>query len=149
MGRVPGPGARPENTAFRGRSSRETPGLNPVERAFTVSGRNRLRVGDITYIPTREGRLYLAAAIDAFSRKVAGRSMSGRITERVAIDAMGRRSAGRDRQTTAASSSMTARARGTPRAPSNGAWAHMAQSSRHQGPARRWTTRWPSRSSSR
>lgn len=47
------------------------PRLNLVERAFTVGGRNRLWVGDITYIPTSEGWLYLAAVIDAFSRKVA------------------------------------------------------------------------------
>ena len=64
------------------------PRLNLVERAFTVGERNRLWVGDITYIPTREGWLYLAAVIDAFSRKVVGWSMSERITEKVAIDAM-------------------------------------------------------------
>lgn len=63
--------------------------MNLVERAFAVGERNRLWVGDITYIPTREGRLYLAAVIDAFSRKVVGRSMSEHITEKVAIDAMG------------------------------------------------------------
>ena len=45
-------------------------------------------MGDITYIPTREGWLYLAAVIDAFSRKVVGWSMSERITEKVAIDAI-------------------------------------------------------------
>ena len=65
------------------------PRLNPVERAFTVGGRNRLRVGDITCIPTGEGWLYLAAVADAFPRKAVGRSMSERITEKVAIDAMG------------------------------------------------------------
>lgn len=64
------------------------PRLNLVERAFTVGERNRLWVGDITYIPTREGWLYLAAVIDAFSRKVVGWSVSERITEKVAIDAM-------------------------------------------------------------
>lgn len=64
------------------------PRLNLVERAFTVGERNRLWVGDITYIPTREGWLYLAAVIDAFPRKVVGWSMSERITEKVAIDAM-------------------------------------------------------------
>lgn len=64
------------------------PRLNLVERAFTVGGRNRLWVGDITYIPTREGWLYLAAVTGAFSRKVVGWSMSERITEKVAIDAM-------------------------------------------------------------
>lgn len=64
------------------------PRLNLVERVFTVSERNRLWVGDITYIPTSEGWLYLAAVIDAFSRKVVGWSMSERITEKVAIDAI-------------------------------------------------------------
>lgn len=64
------------------------PRLNLVERAFTVGGRNRLWVGDITYIPTREGWLYLATVTGAFSRKVVGWSMSERITEKVAIDAM-------------------------------------------------------------
>ena len=64
------------------------PRSNLVERAFSVGERNRLWAGDITYMPASEERLYLAAAIDAFSRKVAGRSMSERITEKVAIDAM-------------------------------------------------------------
>ena len=65
------------------------PRLNLVERAFAVGERNRLWVGDIACMPAREGRLYLAAAIDAFSRKVVGRSMSERITEKVAVDAIG------------------------------------------------------------
>lgn len=64
------------------------PRLNLAERAFTVDGRNRLRVGDIACMPASEGRLYLAAAIDAFSRKVVGWSMSERIAEKVAIDAI-------------------------------------------------------------
>ena len=53
-----------------------------------MGGRNRLWVGDITYMPTREGWLYLAAVTGAFSRKVVGWSMSERITEKVAIDAI-------------------------------------------------------------
>lgn len=65
------------------------PRLNLVERAFSVGERNRLWVGDIAYMPASEGWLYLAAVIDAFSRKVVGRSMSERITEKVAIDAIG------------------------------------------------------------
>lgn len=64
------------------------PRLNLVERVFTVARKNALWVGDITYIPTSEGWLYLAAVIDAFSRKVVGWSMSERITEKVAIDAI-------------------------------------------------------------
>lgn len=65
------------------------PRLNLAERAFTVGERNRLWVGDIACMPTREGRLYLATVTDAFSRKVVGWSMSERITEKVAIDAIG------------------------------------------------------------
>lgn len=64
------------------------PRVNLVERVFTVNRRNALWVGDITYIPTGEGWLYLAAVIDAFSRKVVGWSMSERITEKLAIDAI-------------------------------------------------------------
>ena len=41
-------------------------------------------------MPAREGRLYLAAATGAFSRKVVGWSMSGCIAGKVAIDAIGR-----------------------------------------------------------
>ena len=65
------------------------PRLNLAERAFSVGGRNRLWAGDIACMPASEGRLYLAAAIDAFSRKVVGWSMSERIAEKVAIDAIG------------------------------------------------------------
>ncbi len=46
------------------------------------------KVGDITYIGTGEGWLYLAAVIDAFRRKVVGWSMSGRITEKLVTDAL-------------------------------------------------------------
>ena len=65
------------------------PRLNLEERAFAVGGRSRLWAGGIAYMPAREGRLCLAAATGAFSRKVAGWSMSERITEKVAIDAIG------------------------------------------------------------
>ena len=65
------------------------PRLNLAERAFTTGERNRLWVGGIACMPTREGRPYLAAVIDAFSRKVVGWSMSERIAEKVAIDAIG------------------------------------------------------------
>lgn len=63
--------------------------MNLVERAFAVGGRNRLWAGGIACMPAREGRPYLAAVTGAFSRKVAGRSMSERITGKVAIGAIG------------------------------------------------------------
>ena len=64
------------------------PRLNLVERAFAVGGRNGRWAGGIACMPAREGRLYLAAVTGAFSRKVAGRSMSKRITGKVAIGAI-------------------------------------------------------------
>ena len=54
-----------------------------------MGGRDRLWAGGVACTPAREGRLCLAAVIDAFSRKVVGWSMSGRVTEKAAIDAMG------------------------------------------------------------
>ena len=65
------------------------PRPNLAGRAFSAGGRNRLRAGGIACMPASEGRLCLAAAIDAFSRKAVGRSMSGRIAEKVAVDAIG------------------------------------------------------------
>lgn len=64
------------------------PRVNLINRVFDVDARNRLWVGDITYIDTDEGWLYLAAVIDAWHRKVVGWSMSDRITEKLAIDAL-------------------------------------------------------------
>ena len=89
--RKPGPAGEGATRKHRIRKKVE-PGdhrLNLAERAFSVGERNRLWVGGIACMPAREGRLYLAAATGAFSRKVAGRSMSERITEKVAIDAIG------------------------------------------------------------
>jgi putative transposase len=48
---------------------------NLLDRPFTVEGPNQVWVSDITYIPTREGWLYLAVLIDLFSRSVVGWAM--------------------------------------------------------------------------
>lgn len=50
---------------------------NLLHREFTASGPNKKWVTDITYIPTREGWLYLAVILDLYSRMVVGWSMSG------------------------------------------------------------------------
>jgi putative transposase len=46
-----------------------------VQRNFTAEAPNQVWTGDITYIATDEGWLYLAAVIDLFSRQVVGWSM--------------------------------------------------------------------------
>ena len=48
---------------------------NRLNRDFYTSVINNTYVGDITYIPTKEGWLYLATVIDLYSRKVVGWSM--------------------------------------------------------------------------
>jgi len=62
--------------------------VNLIDRAFDVDGPNLLWVGDITYVPTRKGFLYLATVMDAWSRKVVGWSMSASATERLVVDAL-------------------------------------------------------------
>ena len=46
-----------------------------VQRNFTPTAPNQIWTGDITYIDTDEGWLYLAAVIDLFSRQVVGWSI--------------------------------------------------------------------------
>lgn len=48
---------------------------NILDRDFYASNKDEKYVGDITYISTGEGRLYLATVIDLYSRKVVGWSM--------------------------------------------------------------------------
>ena len=43
---------------------------NLLQRQFHVTSPNRVWAGDITYIPTRNGWLYLAAVMDLYSRKI-------------------------------------------------------------------------------
>jgi hypothetical protein len=48
---------------------------NLIERHFAAAAPNRIWLADITYIPTAEGWLYLAAVMDLFSRKIVGWAM--------------------------------------------------------------------------
>lgn len=62
---------------------------NLLDRQFDPRARNESWVADITYIPTREGWLYLAAVEDLFSRMVVGWSMDATMTSRLVVDALG------------------------------------------------------------
>jgi transposase InsO family protein len=46
--------------------------MDLVERQFFTEGPDRLRVGDITYIPIWSGFLYLAMVLDVYSRRIMG-----------------------------------------------------------------------------
>jgi transposase InsO family protein len=63
---------------------------NLIERNFaveTIGRADRWWAGDITYIATREGWLYLAVILDLFSRRVVGWSMSREMTAGLVINA--------------------------------------------------------------
>jgi putative transposase len=53
---------------------------NRLKRHFEVEKPDRVTVGDITFIPTAEGWLYLAVLIDLYSRKGVGWALSERMT---------------------------------------------------------------------
>ena len=54
----------------------QTVAPNQLKREFTVQAPDRVYVGDITYLPTGEGWLYLAVVLDLCSRAVVGWSMA-------------------------------------------------------------------------
>lgn len=61
---------------------------NRLQQDFSAQRPNQIWVGDMTYIGTDEGWLYLAVVLDLYSRKVVGWSMSERMTATLVCDAM-------------------------------------------------------------
>ena len=61
---------------------------NLLDRQFDPESPNQAWVADITYIPTREGWLYLAAVEDLYSRRVVGWSMAAHLESRLVVDAL-------------------------------------------------------------
>lgn len=61
---------------------------NLLNQEFKVNTPDSVWAGDITYIHTNEGWLYLAVLLDLFNREVVGWSASHRMTRQLAIDAL-------------------------------------------------------------
>lgn len=61
---------------------------NVLQRDFTAIAPNQKYVGDITYIWTQEGWLYLAVVLDLYSRKIVGWSMNKRMKASLVNDAL-------------------------------------------------------------
>ena len=61
-----------------------------VGQAFGLDGSNKLWVGDITYIDTDEGWLYLAKVMDAYNREIIGWAVDKHMTKGLVITAMER-----------------------------------------------------------
>lgn len=63
--------------------------LNELARQFDVEAPNVAWAGDITYLWTREGWLYLAVLLDLYSRKVVGWAMSEHVDTQLVSQALG------------------------------------------------------------
>lgn len=61
---------------------------NHLNRQCTVAAPNQVWAGDLTYIWTREGWLYLAILLDLYSRAVVGWAMGARLTEELTQHAL-------------------------------------------------------------
>nr|WP_234405002.1 IS3 family transposase [Paenibacillus bouchesdurhonensis] len=61
---------------------------NELNQNFAVSEPNKVWVADITYIPCREGRLYLASLMDLCTREIVGWRLYGRMTTELVLDAL-------------------------------------------------------------
>ena len=61
---------------------------NLLKRNFAPGERNRVWVSDITYIPTRQGWVYLAGIKDLHSREIVGFSLSARMDTNLVLGAL-------------------------------------------------------------
>lgn len=62
--------------------------LNHLDRQFAVAAPNRAWVGDITYIATDEGWLYMAGVKDLFNGELVGYAMGKRMTQDLVMQAL-------------------------------------------------------------
>jgi putative transposase len=61
---------------------------NLLNRNFTVAAPNRVWAGDMTYIQTEEGWLFLAVVLDLFSRRIVGWSLREDMRSELVVDAL-------------------------------------------------------------
>jgi transposase InsO family protein len=82
--------ARPRRRRVRTTDSRHTEPIAPnlLQRTFQAEAPNRVWVADITFLPTREGWLYLAVVLDLFARRVVGWSMQSTLERSLVLAAL-------------------------------------------------------------
>jgi len=61
---------------------------NLLRRDFSADRPNQKWLSDITYIPTQEGWLYLAAILDLHARRIVGWAMADQMTSDLTVDAL-------------------------------------------------------------
>ena len=64
------------------------PAPNMLQRDFEADRPDAKWCADITYIPTKEGWLYLAVILDLFSRRIVGWAMDARMTQQLVCTAL-------------------------------------------------------------
>ncbi len=69
--------------------SGEDPQADLVQRQFTATAPDELWVTDITEHPTSEGKLYVAAVMNVFSRRIVGWCMDDNMRTELVLDALG------------------------------------------------------------
>ena len=62
--------------------------LDLVDREFSAQRPNQLWVADFTYVPTRQGVVYVAFILDVFARKVVGWRVSKNMQTDLVLDAL-------------------------------------------------------------
>ncbi len=77
---------RYKTTTKRNKADRAAP--NRLNRDFHADRPDQRWLADITYIPTWEGWLYLAAIMDLYSRRIIGWAMSARMTTDLTLAAL-------------------------------------------------------------
>lgn len=61
---------------------------NVLNQRFTTTAPNKIWVTDITYVPCREGRLYLASVLDLYTRRIVGWKLADRMTTDLVLAAL-------------------------------------------------------------
>ena len=107
-------------------SDHDNPIFPDLARDRIVDGPNQLWVADITYMAVATGFVYLAAILDAWSRRVVGYAISRSIDARVAVAAL--KAAIRVRRPQRAASTTRIVVRNTPPSSIATCWPNMASS---------------------
>ena len=64
------------------------PAPDLLSRDFVAAKPNKVWLADITYVPTREGFLYLAFILDTHSRRIVGWAMDSHMRTELVVDAL-------------------------------------------------------------
>lgn len=86
----------PKRTASRSLGQHDSPIFKNLTKGLVLERPNQLWIADLTYVAIQGGFVYLAAILDAWSRKVVGYAISRSMDVRITIAAL--KSAIRGRQ---------------------------------------------------